>query len=222
MRRRSSSPASPSTSAASGTSRTRTSPRPRRRRPRCSSASATPNLPWRPRRSKAEPQRHAGTQGRPKPFFASFVPAWSILFAVPICSKGIGRARMAGTRIETDSLGEIEVPADALWGAQTERSRRFFRIGDERMPVPVVRALGVQKKAAALANMALGVLDKKRGDAIVAGADAVIAGALDDQFPLVIWQTGSGTKSNMNANEVIANWANRSLGGALGAKSPVH
>ncbi len=129
---------------------------------------------------------------------------------------------MANTRIEKDSLGEIEVPADALWGAQTERSRRFFQIGGERMPVPVVRALGMQKKAAALANLALGGLDEKIGKAIVAGADAVIAGTLDDQFPLVVWQTGSGTQSNMNANEVIANWANRSLGAPLGAKAPVH
>jgi len=129
---------------------------------------------------------------------------------------------MAETRIETDSLGEIEVPADALWGAQTERSRRFFRIGDERMPTPVIRALGVQKKAAALANLALGGLDRKLSEAIVAAADRVIRGELDAQFPLVVWQTGSGTQSNMNANEVIANVANRGLGAKLGAKSPVH
>jgi fumarate hydratase class II len=126
------------------------------------------------------------------------------------------------TRIEKDSLGEIEVPADALWGAQTERSRRFFRIGDERMPIPVVRAMGLQKKAAAEANMALGALDHKLGTAILAAADDVIAGKLDDQFPLVVWQTGSGTQSNMNANEVIANLANQRLGAALGSKSPVH
>ncbi len=126
------------------------------------------------------------------------------------------------TRIETDSLGEIEVPADALWGAQTERSRRFFKIGGERMPLPVIRALGVQKKAAAQANLALGALDPKLGEAIVAAADAVIAGELDDQFPLVIWQTGSGTQTNMNANEVIANLANQRLGSPLGAKKPVH
>ncbi len=126
------------------------------------------------------------------------------------------------TRIEKDSLGEIAVPADALWGAQTERSRRFFRIGDERMPIPVVRALGLQKKAAAEANLALGALDPKLGAAIVVAADDVIAGKLDDQFPLVVWQTGSGTQSNMNANEVIANVANQRLGSALGSKSPVH
>src|SRR3954470_19586972 len=129
---------------------------------------------------------------------------------------------MSGTRIEKDSLGEIEVPAEALWGAQTERSRRFFRIGDERMPAPVIHALGLQKKAAAEANMTLGVLDQKLGAAIVAAADDVIAEKLDDQFPLVIWQTGSGTQSNMNANEVIANLANQALGGKLGEKSQVH
>src|SRR5260221_9780887 len=132
------------------------------------------------------------------------------------------RCRMAATRIEKDSLGEIAVPADALWGAQTERSRRFFRIGDERMPAPVIHALGLQKKAAAEANMTLGVLDQNLGAAIVAAADDVIAQKLDDQFPLVIWQTGSGTQSNMNANEVIANLANQRLGAALGSKSPVH
>jgi len=131
---------------------------------------------------------------------------------------------MTETRVEKDSLGEIDVPASALWGAQTERSRRFFRIGGdaERMPVPLIRALGLQKKAAAEANMALGELDEKLGAAIVAAADAVIAGKLDDQFPLVIFQTGSGTQSNMNANEVIANLANQRLGAALGSKSPVH
>ncbi len=109
-------------------------------------------------------------------------------------------------------------------GAQTERSRRFFRIGGdpERMPLPLVRALGLQKKAAAEANMALGALDEKLGQAIVAAADEVIAGKRDDQFPLVVWQTGSGTQSNMNANEVIANLANQRLGAPLGAKSPVH
>jgi fumarate hydratase class II len=129
---------------------------------------------------------------------------------------------MAETRIEKDSLGDIEVPADALWGAQTERSRRFFKIGAEPMPVPVIRALAIQKKAAALANLALGALDRTLGEAIVAAADEIIAGRYDDQFPLVIWQTGSGTQTNMNANEVTANLANRRLGAPLGAKSPVH
>src|SRR5271154_306905 len=131
-------------------------------------------------------------------------------------------ARMAKTRIEKDSLGEIEVPAEALWGAQTERSRRFFRIGGERMPEPVIRALGLQKKAAAAANLALGLLDPKLAASIIGAADEVIAGRLDDQFPLVVWQTGSGTQSNMNANEVIANLANQRLGAPLGAKAPVH
>jgi fumarate hydratase class II len=131
---------------------------------------------------------------------------------------------MTETRVEKDSLGEIDVPVDALWGAQTERSRRFFRIGGdaERMPVPLIRALGLQKKAAAEANMALGELDEKLGAAIVAAADAVIAGKLDDQFPLVIFQTGSGTQSNMNANEVISNRAIELAGGVLGSKKPIH
>ena len=131
---------------------------------------------------------------------------------------------MAETRIETDSLGEIDVPATALWGAQTERSRRFFKIGGEveRMPTALIRALGMQKKAAAQANVALGELDAKLGAAIVKAADEVIEGKRDDQFPLVIWQTGSGTQTNMNANEVIANLANQQLGAPLGAKSPVH
>jgi fumarate hydratase class II len=131
---------------------------------------------------------------------------------------------MTGTRIEKDSLGEIDVPAEAFWGAQTERSRRFFRIGGEveRLPVPLIRALALQKKAAAEANMALGELDARLGAAIVAAADEVIAGKRDDQFPLVTFQTGSGTQSNMNANEVIANLANQSLGAPLGGKSPVH
>ena len=129
---------------------------------------------------------------------------------------------MTDTRIEKDSLGEIEVPAEALWGAQTERSRRFFRIGGERMPEPVIRALGLQKKAAAKANLALGLLDPKLAASIIAAADDIIAGKLGDQFPLVVWQTGSGTQSNMNANEVIANLANQRLGAPLGAKAPVH
>jgi fumarate hydratase class II len=126
------------------------------------------------------------------------------------------------TRTETDSFGPIEVPADRYWGAQTERSRRNFRIGTERMPEPLIRALGTQKKAAALANMELGALDRRLGEAIVAAADEVISGALTEHFPLVVWQTGSGTQTNMNANEVIANRANERLGMPLGSKSPVH
>jgi len=128
----------------------------------------------------------------------------------------------AAVRIETDSLGEMEVPADRYWGAQTQRSLQNFRIGGERMPQPLVRALGVQKKASALANMELGVLDRQIGEAIVAAAEEVIDGTLAGHFPLVVWQTGSGTQSNMNANEVIANRAIEMLGGEIGSKSPVH
>jgi fumarate hydratase, class II len=125
-------------------------------------------------------------------------------------------------RKETDSLGAIAVPADRYWGAQTQRSLENFRIGDERMPVGVVRAFGLQKKAAAVANLRLGKLDQQRADAIAQAADEVAAGKLDEHFPLVVWQTGSGTQSNMNANEVIANRANELLGAPLGGKSPVH
>ena len=125
-------------------------------------------------------------------------------------------------RIETDSLGEMEVPADSYWGAQTQRSLQNFKIGGERLPASLVRALGIQKKAAALVNMELGVLDSAKGNAMVAAADEVMDGTLADQFPLVVWQTGSGTQSNMNANEVIANRAIEILGGVRGSKSPVH
>jgi fumarate hydratase class II len=126
------------------------------------------------------------------------------------------------TRIETDSFGEIEVPASAYWGAQTQRSLQNFDIGTEKMPAPLVRALGVQKKASAVTNMALGILDSKLGQAIVQAADEVIDGTLADQFPLSVWQTGSGTQTNMNANEVIAGRANEILGGQRGGKAPVH
>ncbi len=129
---------------------------------------------------------------------------------------------MGKTRIETDSMGEIAVPADRYWGAQTQRSLQNFRIGEERMPAALIRALGLQKKAAALANMELGELDKRIGEAIVRAADEVIDGTLADHFPLVVWQTGSGTQTNMNANEVIANRAIELLGGAIGSKHPVH
>ena len=128
----------------------------------------------------------------------------------------------ASTREETDSFGSISVPADKYWGAQTERSRQNFRIGKERMPLPFIRALGLQKKAAALVNMHLGELDPSLGKAIVAAAEEVTEGKLDDHFPLVVWQTGSGTQTNMNANEVIANRAIELLGGKLGSKNPVH
>lgn len=129
---------------------------------------------------------------------------------------------MSETRTETDTMGPVEVPADALWGAQTQRSLQNFRIGGERLPLPLIRALGTVKRAAAEANRDLGILDPKLADAIVAAAQEVIDGRLDDQFPLVVWQTGSGTQSNMNANEVIANRAIQMLGGAVGSKTPVH
>ena len=127
-----------------------------------------------------------------------------------------------GMRTETDSFGPIDVPADRYWGAQTQRSLRNFRIGGERMPPALVRALGIQKKAAALANMALEVLDPRLGRAIVEAAEEVIDGTLADHFPLVVWQTGSGTQTNMNANEVISNRAIEALGGEMGSKKPVH
>ena len=126
------------------------------------------------------------------------------------------------TRIESDTMGEVEVPDDRYYGAQTQRSIENFPIGGERMPLPLVRAFGIQKQASARANMALGQLDAKVGDAIVRAAQEVIDGAYDDHFPLVVWQTGSGTQTNMNANEVIANRANELLGGKRGDKSPVH
>ncbi|MGQ0677325.1 MAG: class II fumarate hydratase [Rhodospirillales bacterium] len=129
---------------------------------------------------------------------------------------------MAKTRVETDSLGPVDVPEDRLWGAQTERSRRNFRIGPEPMPAEIVHAFGLQKLAAARANVALGVLDQKLGEVVAKAAREVAEGLLDDHFPLVVWQTGSGTQSNMNANEVIANRANELLGGRRGDKKPVH
>ncbi|WP_195819146.1 class II fumarate hydratase [Roseobacter sp. MH60115] len=129
---------------------------------------------------------------------------------------------MAQTRTETDSFGPLEVPADKYWGAQTQRSIMNFPIGWEKQPVAVVRALGVIKKACAQANIELGKLDAERGNAIVQAAGEVVAGNFDDNFPLVVWQTGSGTQSNMNANEVIANRAIEILGGEIGSKDPVH
>jgi fumarate hydratase class II len=125
-------------------------------------------------------------------------------------------------RSETDSFGPIDVPADRYWGAQTERSRQNFRIGHDRMPMAIVRGLGIVKLAAAQTNRELGLLDARRTRAIVRAAREVIEGKLDDHFPLVVWQTGSGTQTNMNLNEVIANRANQLLGGELGAKKPVH
>src|ERR1700754_1403823 len=129
---------------------------------------------------------------------------------------------MTATRTETDTFGPIEVPADRYWGAQTQRSLQNFKIGWEKQPIPVIKALGVVKRAAAEANLALGRLDPKIAEAIVAAAQEVIDGKLDDHFPLVVWQTGSGTQSNMNANEVISNRAIEMMGGVMGSKSPVH
>jgi fumarate hydratase class II len=129
---------------------------------------------------------------------------------------------MAATRTETDSFGPIEVPADRYWGAQTQRSIQNFPIGWERQPVAVRRALGLIKQAAAEVNVGFGDLDPAIGRAISAAAAEVAAGKLDDQFPLVVWQTGSGTQSNMNANEVISNRAIEMLGGVMGSKKPVH
>jgi fumarate hydratase class II len=131
-------------------------------------------------------------------------------------------SRSNSTRTETDSFGPIEVPADRYWGAQTERSRQNFRIGHDRMPMPIIHALGIVKLASAETNRELGLLDQRRARAIVRAAREVIDGKLDDHFPLVVWQTGSGTQTNMNLNEVIANRANELLGGKLGAKQPVH
>lgn len=131
---------------------------------------------------------------------------------------------MTKTRTESDSIGDIDVPADKYWGAQTQRSKQNFPIGDQRelMPIELIRAFGIQKEAAARANMALGVLDEKLSTAIASAASEVSDGTLDDHFPLVIWQTGSGTQTNMNLNEVIANRAIEMLGGEIGSKSPVH
>ena len=129
---------------------------------------------------------------------------------------------MTSIRIETDSFGELQVPADKYWGAQTQRSILNFPIGWETQPVAIVRALGVIKQAAATVNMAQGKLNPELGNAIVQAASEVVDGKFDDHFPLVVWQTGSGTQSNMNANEVISNRAIELLGGTLGTKSPVH
>jgi fumarate hydratase, class II len=128
----------------------------------------------------------------------------------------------SGKRRETDSMGAIDVPADRYWGAQTQRSLIHFSIGDDRMPKPVYHAYGYVKKAAALVNSAAGRLPQWKADAIVRAADEVIAGKLDASFPLYVWQTGSGTQSNMNVNEVISNRAIQLLGGELGTKKPVH
>ena len=132
------------------------------------------------------------------------------------------RAEATATRTESDSFGPVEVPAERYWGAQTERSRENFRIGGERMPDPVIRAFAILKRACAVVNMEQGRLPKRLGDAIVRAADEVAAGELDGNFPLMVWQTGSGTQTNMNVNEVLANRAIEILGGEKGSKQPVH
>ena len=129
---------------------------------------------------------------------------------------------MTAKRTETDTFGPIEVDADRYWGAQAQRSLGNFKIGWEKQPEPIVRALGIVKRAAAETNMALGKLDETTGNAIIQAANEVIEGKLNDHFPLVVWQTGSGTQSNMNANEVISNRAIEILGGEMGSKAPVH
>src|SRR5690606_22225480 len=129
---------------------------------------------------------------------------------------------MRATRTETDTLGAVEVPAERYWGAQTQRSLENFPIGGERMPASLIHAFALQKQAAARANRRLGELEPALADAIEAAAAAIARGELDDEFPLVVWQTGSGTQTNMNLNEVIAGRANETLGGKRGGKSPVH
>lgn len=129
---------------------------------------------------------------------------------------------MENYRVETDSFGEIKVPADKYWGAQTQRSLQNFKIGGETMPKPLITAFGILKRSAAKVNMEIAGLDKKIGNAIIKAADEVIDGKLDGNFPLVVWQTGSGTQTNMNVNEVISNRAIEILGGTMGSKKPVH
>src|SRR4051812_16072052 len=140
----------------------------------------------------------------------------------PLSKASRALPQAAATRTETDSFGPIEVAADRYWGAQTERSRQNFRIGQDRMPMPIVRALAMVKLASAKTNRELALLDRRRAGAIARAAAEVIDGTLDGHFPLVVWQTGSGTQTNMNLNEVIANRANELLGGERGAKKPVH
>ncbi|MCX7611789.1 MAG: lyase family protein, partial [Ignavibacterium sp.] len=125
-------------------------------------------------------------------------------------------------RIEKDTMGEVQVPSDKYYGAQTARSLMNFKIGGDKFPREMIRALGILKKAAALANKELGTLSPEKADLISKAADEVIEGKLDEHFPLVVWQTGSGTQTNMNANEVIANRAIEIAGGVLGSKNPIH
>src|SRR5919205_765539 len=137
-------------------------------------------------------------------------------------TKEAAEQRAAGTRVESDSMGEIEVRADRYWGAQTERSLHHFNIGFDVMPREMIRALGVLKKAAALVNEGLGKLASDKARLIERAADEVIEGKLDAHFPLRVWQTGSGTQTNMNANEVISNRAIEIAGGVMGSKKPIH
>ncbi|MCI0382469.1 MAG: class II fumarate hydratase [Chlamydiae bacterium] len=129
---------------------------------------------------------------------------------------------MGKFRIEEDSLGKVKVPEGKFWGAQTQRSLENFRIGEEKIPLSFIYALAIVKKAATIVNCELGVLLKQKRDLIVAGCDAILRGDLDDQFPLVVWQTGSGTQTNMNINEVISNWCSKKVGEKLGSKKPIH
>jgi fumarate hydratase class II len=151
-----------------------------------------------------------------------------MLSPAPILCDGEGALKprreesMATTRTEKDTMGPIEVAADRYWGAQTQRSLEHFRIGSDRFPREIIRAFGILKKACALVNQELGLLPADKARAIVQAADEVIDGGLDDHFPLVVWQTGSGTQTNMNANEVIANRAIELLGGRLGSQHPIH
>jgi fumarate hydratase class II len=142
--------------------------------------------------------------------------------AVSFSTARVHLRRMAATRTESDTFGPIEVPADRLWGAQTQRSLENFRIGGERMPCRWFHALGIVKRSAARVNARLGLLEPTLAEAIAEAALEVAEGRLDEHFPLVVWQTGSGTQSNMNANEVIANRAIELLGGEVGSKRPVH
>src|SRR5271170_2424624 len=136
--------------------------------------------------------------------------------------KVVRGSAMTSVRIESDSMGQVEVPADKYWGAQTQRSLQNFKIGGHKFGRPMIRAFGIVKKASALTNQALGKLDATKAALVVRAADEVIEGKLDAHFPLVVWQTGSGTQSNMNANEVIANRAIELGGGVMGSKKPVH
>ena len=129
---------------------------------------------------------------------------------------------MSNTRVESDSMGTIEVPSDHYWGAQTQRSLDHFSIGDNRMPKAIDHAYGYIKKTSAIVNLAEGLLSKDKADLIIKVSDEIISGKLDEEFPLYVWQTGSGTQTNMNVNEVISNRAIQLAGGDMGSKNPIH